>query len=146
MMALQICYPKPTSKPLYDGLVTQCKSLQLPFVPVEAVCSPADGNLAKVDVIVDAMFGFSFKPPLRPPFDEVLAATVEASASCFVASVDIPSGWHVEEGDIAGIGLAPDMLISLTAPKLAARHFKVGAQASSLQLPWGQQWCCEVYR
>ena len=27
----QVCYPKATDKPLYNGLVTQCKSLGLPF-------------------------------------------------------------------------------------------------------------------
>jgi NAD(P)H-hydrate epimerase len=44
-----------------------------------------------------------------------------------VVSVDIPSGWSVEEGP-GGAGekaIQPDMLVSLTAPKLAARHFKV---------------------
>jgi len=33
------------------------------------------------------------------------------------------SGWHVEDGDTAGDGLQPEMLISLTAPKRAARLF-----------------------
>ena len=33
------------------------------------------------------------------------------------------SGWHVEDGDIAGDGLQPEMLVSLTAPKRAARLF-----------------------
>ena len=27
-----------------------------------------------------------------------------------LVSIDIPSGWDVEKGDIHGIGLAPDML------------------------------------
>lgn len=35
------------------------------------------------------------------------------------------AGWHVEEGDTTGAGLRPQMLISLTAPKLAARFFEV---------------------
>lgn len=45
------------------------------------------------------------------------------------SSVDIPSGWHVENGPSppdAETGLhaiSPDMLISLTAPKLCAKHF-----------------------
>jgi hypothetical protein len=41
-----------------------------------------------------------------------------------VASVDIPSGWHVENGDEARDGLRPEMLVSLTAPKRAARFFQ----------------------
>jgi len=31
----QICYPKPTDKPLYNGLVTQCKALGLPFISAD---------------------------------------------------------------------------------------------------------------
>lgn len=33
-----------------------------------------------------------------------------------------PSGWNVEDGNPDGI--KPDFLISLTAPKLCAKHFK----------------------
>lgn len=29
----------------------------------------------------------------------------------FIVSVDIPSGWHVEEGDVDGTGIKPDMLV-----------------------------------
>ena len=39
-------------------------------------------------------------------------------------SVDVPSGWHVEKGDVNGVGLMPSLLISLTAPKVCARHFE----------------------
>lgn len=28
-----------------------------------------------------------------------------------IVSVDIPSGWHVEEGDLSGEGIKPDMLV-----------------------------------
>ncbi len=33
-------------------------------------------------------------------------------------------GWDVERGDESGRGLQPDMLVSLTAPKLGCRGFK----------------------
>lgn len=35
------------------------------------------------------------------------------------------SGWDVERGDVSteSTGLRPDMLVSLSAPKLCARHF-----------------------
>lgn len=41
-------------------------------------------------------------------------------------SIDIPSGWHVELGPPAAetAPIAPELLISLTAPKLCARYFK----------------------
>lgn len=60
-----------------------------------------------------------------------------AAAGRPIVSVDIPSGWDVEKGkievevkDISGEGgatfpgLVPDVLISLTAPKLGAKEFK----------------------
>ncbi len=33
-------------------------------------------------------------------------------------------GWDVERGDVHGVGLHPQILISLTAPKLCAAFFK----------------------
>jgi len=44
-----------------------------------------------------------------------------------IISVDVPSGWNVDEGDVAGLGFIPNILISLTAPKLCSRKF-IGRQ------------------
>ena len=84
----------------------------------------------------------SFKGDVRAPFDAVLSAIRTSSGALPAASVpstgsgrlglilplvsvDIPSGWNVETGDNTsdGSGLRPDMLVSLTAPKLCATHF-----------------------
>ena len=64
-------YPKRTDKPLYRGLVTQLEALRVPFRAAEDL---ADGpDLAqRYDVVIDAMFGFSFKGEPRPPFDAIL--------------------------------------------------------------------------
>ncbi len=40
-----------------------------------------------------------------------------------IASVDVPSGWDVEKGNINST-FTPDMLISLTLPKLCAKQYK----------------------
>ena len=73
-------------------------------------------------VVVDALFGFSFKPPVRPSFADLLRAL--SGTKTPVASVDVPSGWDVEKGDVSGAGLMPALLISLTAPKVCSRHFE----------------------
>jgi len=86
-------------------------------------------------VILDAIFGFSFKPPVRAPFDEVLPLLTQSKLP--IVSVDIPSGWDVEGGrpsdplpGPSGSGgkqidaLDPDVLISLTAPKEGVREYK----------------------
>jgi NAD(P)H-hydrate epimerase len=97
--------------------------------------------LSSSDVVLDAIFGFSFKPPVRPPFDEVLPLLAESKLP--IVSVDIPSGWDVESGRPADVAenpsesgeeekkkkkkvdaLDPDVLISLTAPKEGVREFR----------------------
>ena len=93
--------------------------------------------LAANDVVLDAIFGFSFKPPVRAPFD--VALPLISRAGLPIVSVDIPSGWDVERGDAGAadegqqgrIVLYPDVLVSLTAPKegvrkFAGRHFLGG--------------------
>ena len=91
--------------------------------------------LGSSDVILDAIFGFSFKPPVRAPFDEVLPLLTQSRLP--IVSVDIPSGWDVESGRPSdplpgsnGSGekkvdaLDPDVLISLTAPKEGVREYR----------------------
>lgn len=79
------------------------------------------GLAASFDGVIDALFGFSFRGPMREPFASVMAALVAelaASDELFpVVSVDVPSGWHVDDGDVHGMGLQPSCLVALTAPK-----------------------------
>ncbi|GFR51649.1 hypothetical protein Agub_g14081 [Astrephomene gubernaculifera] len=122
---VKVCYPKPTDKPLYNGLVKQISSLGIPLLPWSAL-SPAP-LAAQADVVVDALFGFSFSGQPRAPFDEIIRALLPSARPPPIVSVDVPSGWHVEGGDSElppGGALQPDMLVSLTAPKLCARYFK----------------------
>ncbi|XP_061372066.1 pyridoxine/pyridoxamine 5'-phosphate oxidase 1, chloroplastic [Gastrolobium bilobum] len=122
-----VCYPKRTPKPLYAGLVTQLEALSIPFLSVEDLPSDFSNDF---DILVDAMFGFSFHGSPRPPFDDLIQRLVSlhnynqvGQKRSVIVSVDIPSGWHVEEGDVDGTGIKPDMLVSLTAPKLCAKKF-----------------------
>ncbi|GLD97525.1 hypothetical protein PINS_up006215 [Pythium insidiosum] len=116
--ASSVLYPKQSSKPLFQGLVTQCKVLDIPFV--EAPNEPATID-SEYDLVLDGIFGFSFEGAIRPPFDSIIS-TVKKS-KCPIVSIDIPSGWHVEQGNASGLGLEPQMLVSLTAPKLCAQFF-----------------------
>jgi NAD(P)H-hydrate epimerase len=77
--------------------------------------------LSSSDVILDAIFGFSFKGPVRAPFDSALLLISKSGLP--IVSVDIPSGWDVEKGNEEGVGLNPDVLVSLTAPKQGVRSF-----------------------
>ncbi|CAA0826763.1 Pyridoxine/pyridoxamine 5-phosphate oxidase 1-chloroplastic, partial [Striga hermonthica] len=123
-----ICYPKRTPKPLFSNLIIQLESLSIPFLSIE--CLPAELN--NFDILVDAIFGFSFQGNPRPPFDHLINNIAslrehyykEHQKSPVIVSVDIPSGWHVEDGDLSGEGIKPDMLVSLTAPKRCAEKFR----------------------
>jgi len=123
--------PKPGSKEIYQRLKTQCDNMK---IPTTSDLDSLKAALASSDVILDAIFGFSFKPPVRAPFDEVLPLLTKSKLP--IVSVDIPSGWDVERGrpsdpllGTSGSGenkvdaLDPDVLISLTAPKEGVRKY-----------------------
>lgn len=130
-----IYYPKRTDKPLFDSLVTQCTLMDIPFLDA----CPDELTVSKYRLIADGLFGFSFKPPVRETFKDVMNLMVETDVP--IVSVDIPSGWNVETGPEGENSIKPFMLISLTgdknvqtkfcflvyyfpAPKLCAQHFK----------------------
>ncbi|OQR90025.1 NAD(P)H-hydrate epimerase-like [Thraustotheca clavata] len=114
----EVLYPKAPNNPLYLRLVKQCEDLDIPFHSKELSSSYIDDRYS---MILDGIFGFSFKGDVRAPFDTVLNSL--RSSSKPIVSIDIPSGWDVENGNVSGVGLCPKILISLTAPKLCARHF-----------------------
>ncbi|KAL3639529.1 Pyridoxine/pyridoxamine 5'-phosphate oxidase 1, chloroplastic [Castilleja foliolosa] len=117
-----ICYPERTPNPLFSRLVTQLESLSIPFLPVESLSR----ELLKFDILVDAIFGFQFQGKNSgPPYDDLIHSMSSLREhSPIIVSVDIPSGWHVEDGDLSGEGIKPDMLVSITAPKLCAKTFR----------------------
>lgn len=100
-------------KALYAALLDQVKMLNIPVLS-------EPGADAGFQLVVDALFGFSFKPPVREKWQPWMALL--RSTAVPIASIDIPSGWHVEDGPTEA-AIQPDMLISLTAPKLCARFF-----------------------
>ena len=102
---------------MFTNLVKQCEKMEIEFINA----MPQIEELNDYQLIIDALFGFSFKPPVRPSFADILGRLSETKTP--VASIDIPSGWHVEEGDVNGVGLKPELLISLTAPKICSAHF-----------------------
>ncbi|BGP38384.1 hypothetical protein JCM10450v2_002331 [Rhodotorula kratochvilovae] len=131
--APSIFYPKESSGEIFGRLKKQCENLGLPLIapPSTGLSSfPAAPDAQDVafrraiehtDVILDCVFGFSFKPPARAPFITVLNEFRKTQKP--ILSVDIPSGWDVDEGNKDGSGFTPDSLLSLTAPKKGVRSF-----------------------
>lgn len=91
---LQVVYPKPTDKPLYNGLMTQCRTLGIPFPDWQALMAPTAASSgpgrsplhAHADVVLDALFGFSFKGAARPPFDDILKVRMQRAARAACAA------------------------------------------------------------
>ena len=81
-------------------LVTQCEKLHIPFLPDLPSAAEID---AEYHVIIDAVFGFSFKGAVRAPFDAVLSTLGKVSTP--IASVDVPSGKIMGGGTEGGRGV-----------------------------------------
>lgn len=133
----KVVCPKPGRTELYRNLMTQCRKFDIDLI--DKVPENIDAMKQLGNLILDSIFGFSFKPPNRnADFAKLLHLMNELSSTNIpLISIDIPSGWHVEDGpknldeDQLNLeealrlpSLKPDCLISLTAPKLCAKHFQ----------------------
>ncbi len=96
-----------------------------PRVPVLEIASEADLQLpavaksfADADLILDALVGTGFKPPLRGPAAR-LRDLIQPMPTPVVA-VDLPSGWDADSIEYEEPGaMRADAVVTFTAPKLA---------------------------
>ncbi|KAI1793382.1 YjeF N-terminal domain-like protein [Ganoderma leucocontextum] len=117
-----IWMPKPGSKDIYQRLKAQCDNMRIRTLDPTSDLGSLKDALSASDVILDTIFGFSFKPPVRAPFDDALPLLSQSGLP--IVSVDVPSGWNVDEGRVDARALEPDVLVSLTAPKEGVRAYK----------------------
>jgi len=80
---------------------------------VAAAC----GAIGAADILVDALLGTGARPPLRPPYDALVAAA-NASGARTVA-VDLPSGLDASRHDQRDQAIRADLTITLAFPKIA---------------------------
>ncbi|KAI5953313.1 hypothetical protein KGF54_002684 [Candida jiufengensis] len=121
-----IYYPKKSTKiQLYANLVKQLQNLDVKEVSTleEIKHLLNDKSYNGISLILDSIFGFSFKPPIREPFKDLISYLSENHKNLPpIISIDIPSGWDVNEGPV-DVDINSKMLISLTAPKPCATKF-----------------------
>ena len=122
---VSVVYPTPGEKAHSAKLAQQAGDVGVKFLDEFPSQSAMDGDYS---VIVDAMFGFSFSSErgMSSPYDAILSdliSTQNGDQGTKIVSVDVPSSWDVDGGDILGTGFVPDALVSLTAPKLCAKDF-----------------------
>jgi ADP-dependent NAD(P)H-hydrate dehydratase / NAD(P)H-hydrate epimerase len=91
-------------------------TIDLRFLPDEAALDTLD--LTGYDLVLDAVLGTGFKPPLRG-----LAALLQsrlASHPAPIVAVDLPSGWDADSTAQTSPGaFAASAVVTFTAPKLA---------------------------
>ena len=124
--ACTVVYPKQSKKQHFVNLVKQMEDVGVEILEE----MPSDAKEGTYGAIVDAIFGFSFKGEggIREPFGSIIKTMVESQGKgdgdgTAIISVDVPSGWDVNGGDLTGTCFMPDVLISLTSPKMSAKKF-----------------------
>ena len=120
---VDILYPKKNTKnALYTRLITQCENYE---IKISEKIYDNKEDYEKIfknyDIIVDALFGFSFKGEIRQPFKIIIEAMKKFENK--IISVDIPSGFDIDKGNIFDTFI-PKGLVSLTLPKLCSKDFK----------------------
>lgn len=102
------------------GALAQLRS-EAPMVPIVEIAESAQltAELGKpADLLVDAVVGTGFKPPLRGLAEE--ARNLIAESSIPVVSVDLPSGWNADSMNQSEDGaFRSDAVVTFTVPKLA---------------------------
>ena len=96
----KIMIVKKPEKPLYKGLVKACESNDIEVIDYNEKSDFKDTFVEAInkgyDMVIDAIFGFSFQGPIRKPYDEILNGLKNLNIPIF--SIDIPSGWDIEKG------------------------------------------------
>ncbi|EZA51654.1 hypothetical protein DMN91_003499 [Ooceraea biroi] len=119
----EIYYPRRPNNVLYERLLHQCIENKIPVLENKCIEQATDDTvLRSYTIVIDALFGFSFKPPVRESFTRIVDMLKTTTVP--ICSIDIPSGWDVENGPPEEGGIKPQMLISLTAPKMCASKFE----------------------
>ncbi|KAJ3430676.1 nad(p)h-hydrate epimerase [Anaeramoeba flamelloides] len=115
---IEIFYPKRNKKEMFQNYVEQNVQYEVPFL--EQLPQQIESNY---DLIIDGLFGFSFQPPIRKPFDTIINKIKHISENVPVVSIDIGSEQDVEKGNLNNLEIETETLISLTLPKEGSKFF-----------------------
>ena len=115
-----IIYPKQGKATIFGNLVKQCQDLSIPIV--HTFDENDVSKLGSFRVILDSLFGFSFDGAPREPYASMIQYFRRAAIP--VVSVDIPSGWDVDKGDVHSTGFNPECVVSLTLPKQCMKNYQ----------------------
>ncbi|KRZ83953.1 NAD(P)H-hydrate epimerase, partial [Trichinella sp. T8] len=112
-----IIYAAKPKTAIMKRLLSQAREFQIPIFE-----TTDDIDWSHVDLIIDAVQGLYSNPPVKKPYKQIVASII-GFVSIPVVSIDVPSGWHADEGPIGPDAVQPTCLISLTVPKKCAEKF-----------------------
>ncbi|KYQ91689.1 hypothetical protein DLAC_07466 [Tieghemostelium lacteum] len=119
---VSIYYPKRSSNDIFKRLL-----LQSELSGVHILSELPENIEDKYNIVIDAIFGYSFNAStgeIRAPFDSVINRLNHINQEKTpIVSVDIPSGWDVDVGNVKNT-FVPKLLVSLASPKKCAQSFK----------------------
>lgn len=109
---VSVVYPKRSIKPIFQRLLNLLKHYN-----IEVLNEVSAEELTRTDLIVDAIFGFSFHGEPRSPFDNIIKNINDSKKP--VVSIDVPSGLQIDlNNDVKnGLYVNSEMNISLMLPK-----------------------------
>ncbi|KAL6469355.1 yjeF N-terminal domain-containing protein 3 [Colossoma macropomum] len=129
-----IFYPKRSPNSLHQDFTVQCEKMDIPFLsylPTEVQLINDAYNL-----VIDAILGPETDlKDVKEPYSGILLTLKQVKIP--IASVDVPSGWDIDEASKDGIN--PEVLISLTVPKKCATSFSGKHFLAGRFLPYDMQ-------
>ncbi|CRG94793.1 pyridoxal 5'-phosphate synthase, putative [Plasmodium gallinaceum] len=110
-------YPKENNKILFKRLLKLLENYEIKILK-----DITPDELNKYDLIIDSIFGFSFKGEPRKPFDDIIKMINNCKKS--IVSVDVPSGYQIDSGDTGNLCINSEMNISLMLPKQGLKNYQ----------------------
>jgi ADP-dependent NAD(P)H-hydrate dehydratase / NAD(P)H-hydrate epimerase len=99
-------------------LRVDASSVVVETIAKESAEAQINAALASAELVVDALLGTGFKPPLRGRAVELRDKLADLSTP--VVAVDLPSGWDADSLSLrAETAFRVDAVVTFTAPKLA---------------------------
>ncbi len=104
---------------LINWKIAQAMDLPIQVLPTLASAKSHLRKIPAPDVIVDALFGTGLSKPIGPEYRPMIDWINKASASAFVAAVDIPSGLFADSSLVPGPAVKANLTVTFSALKLS---------------------------